>query len=620
MRHTATESNSPRGTLVDAARIWRYLPRKRRLMIVLTLFLIVASSAAELISIASVVPFMSVLIDPASMPQWAILDHVMDPTSGRSIENRQTFIALAFATIIACATSIRICSIWLNVRIAAAIGSDVGRDVFTGMISRPYAVHVSRHSSDAVALTATYVGQFVTAVQAYLQLATCTLMCVAITVAALTVNWRLALVAGTLLGAFYSVLSAVTKNKLQRNSRIAVESRGKSVKIVQEALGAIRQVILRNCSQYYIDRFHTEDRRLRYAQASSTFLAGFPRFALEGIGLITLSLISLAFIRNEGDLGRFLPALAAGALAAQRVMPAMQQVFSSWAQIRSSSRSTEVVLSALEARSRVTVRADGQAEDSQPLRLTQELELESVVVDHAGRQHPALNGLSCRITAGECVGIIGPTGSGKSTLVDVLLGLVPPTSGKFRVDNSCIASDGEIIDTRWRSRTSEVPQDIYLTDGTIAENIGFGAEPEDIDLESVICAAEKADIREFIASLPKSFLTRVGERGLQLSGGQRQRIGIARALHEDCELLILDEATSALDLASEKAVMGSIWALRGQVTIIVVAHRLSTLFGCDRVFSLEAGKIAREFNRMEFQEFASKNLHAPKTQESEQLP
>jgi ATP-binding cassette subfamily B protein len=355
------------------------------------------------------------------------------------------------------------------------------------------------------------------------------------------------------------------------------------MKLLQESLGGMREIILDNSHEVFERRLMALQREARRLRTLSNFIQAGPRFVVESAGIALIALLSIHFSRQPGGIVAAIPVLGALALGAQRLLPLVQAIYLGWTSYSVNCKHLADVLKLM----RVPVRANGSRGTAAERPFSQ-LELRRLCFKYGKCASTlALKDIDLVIARGERIGLIGKTGSGKSTLADVLMGLLLPTSGEMRIDGVVV---DEATVAGWQAQIAHVPQAIFLADDTIAANIAFGVEGEP-DNERVRQAAERANLRGFIEQLPEGVMTRVGERGVRLSGGQRQRIGIARALYKKATLLVLDEATSAVDHETEAAIMESVASLDRDLTIILIAHRLTTLAGCDVVYRLDGGSI-----------------------------
>jgi ABC-type multidrug transport system fused ATPase/permease subunit len=371
---------------------------------------------------------------------------------------------------------------------------------------------------------------------------------------------------------------------LHRNSIAIAREQTHVVKALQEGLWGIRDVLLDGTQVVYCDVYQRADRMYRRAEGDNNFIGGCPRFVMEALGLVLIAALAYLLSGRPGGVSAALPALGALAVGAQRLLPALQQGYSAWASIAGNQASMAEAILLLEQ----PLPADVLLPDPAPLHLQQHIRFADVSFRYASDSPWVLNGFNLTIARGSRVGIVGTTGSGKSTALDLLMGLLAPTSGEILVDGEPLS--GARV-RAWQRNIAHVPQTIFLSDTTFAENIAFGVPRAQIDMARVRQAARQAQIADFIESSPLAYDAPVGERGVRLSGGQRQRIGIARALYRQAYVLVFDEATSALDNVTEQSVIDSIDALNRDLTIVVIAHRLSTVRHCDTIVELARGNV-----------------------------
>jgi len=565
--------------------LWTNFSLRRRYHLGAALMLMFTSSLAEVVSLASVVPFLAVLANPNAawnvslVQQWA-------PLLG--IGNAQGLllpITLTFAAAAISAGSIRLLTLWLNGRLAAAIGSDLSCEAYRRTLYQPYDVHVRRNSSGLIAAirsdVASVIGQVLNPL---LQLFSSALIVFALVVTLLVINWLVAVGAGLLIFLVYTASMAISSRPLSQLSKRQVVLDVQLIQVLQEGLGAIRDVLLDGSQIFYAETYRQADQPLRRGQALGNFLSSYPRLVMEPTGMALIAFIGYWLVVQDG-VAKALPLLGLLALASQRLLPTAQKVYEAWAQIRNAKQSLVNVLALLSQ----PLPADAMLTMPRPLRFRQCIDLEGIHFRYGPELPEVIHGLDLKISRGDRIGLIGSTGSGKSTLVDLLMGLLQPTQGKILVDGEDLHHIERIPD--WRAGIAHVPQNIYLADSSFAENIAFGIPREQINLERVRHSSEQAQIASFIESSSKGYDTFVGERGIRLSGGQRQRIGIARALYKQAHLLVLDEATAALDDTTEQAVMEAVEGLSRDLTIVMIAHRLSTVKRCDRIIRLEQGRI-----------------------------
>jgi ABC-type multidrug transport system fused ATPase/permease subunit len=389
----------------------------------------------------------------------------------------------------------------------------------------------------------------------------------------------------------YFIISTFTKRRLAADSTAIATALDGRLKTVQESLGGIREVIIDGSQASYLAAFERENSRLSRARASVAITSATPRYLIEAAGMVAIAGIALAAFQREGGLGAAIPTLGAIALGAQRLMPLVQQVYRGWS---TASGHLSLVAQTTEL---LNLPAEQESQSSEGPRLTfaDKITVSGVGFAYPGRRNSALRRIHFEIPAGSALGVIGETGSGKTTLVDLLMGLMEPDEGHVLVDGVRLTTANR---RSWQRSIAHVPQSIFLADASIWRNIGLSLPNLAPDQDRIVDAAKRAQLHDFIMSLPGEYETIVGERGIRLSGGQRQRLGLARAIYKDAPVFVLDEATSALDDATEDAVMGALDSLRRQGrTLIIVAHRISTISRCDWIARLDDGRLA-EFGRL----------------------
>jgi ATP-binding cassette subfamily B protein len=586
---SALNAQRPEPSLLQLLRqLWGHLSRRRRRQLAVALGLMLLSSLAEVVSLAAVLPFLAVLTNPATLWSQPLVQQWAPSLGIRSPQALLLPITLAFAAAAIGAGAIRLLTLWLNGQLAAAIGSDLSCEAYRRTLYQPYAVHVARNSSGLISSISVDVNRVIGGVlNPLLQLLSSTLIALALVGTLVAINWAIAVGAGLVIAMVYAIAMAGSKQPLQHLGQRQVALNKQLIQALQEGLGAIRDVLLDGSQRFYARSYRHADQPLRRIQAQGAFLSSYPRLVMEPAGMALIALLGYLLVRQGGG-ARALPLLGALALGAQRLLPMAQKVYEGWAQSRSSKGSLATVLTLLAQ----PLPAQALLPLPQPLPLRQSLRLEEVRFSYGLGFPEVLHGVDLEIRPGERIGVIGSTGSGKSTLVDLLMGLLEPTSGKILVDGADLydPQQPERL-TAWRAAIAHVPQNIYLSDMSIAENIAFGIPKEHIDLVRVRQAAEQAQIAGFIERSYQGYATFVGERGIQLSGGQRQRIGIARALYKQARVLVLDEATAALDHITENAVMEAVEGLNRDLTVVMIAHRLSTVKRCDRIIQLERGAV-----------------------------
>ena len=575
------------GLIFLIKRLWMHLSRHRKIQFWSVFLLTLISAVAEVISLGAVVPFLGVLVAPEkffSNPFVHKIAHLLGITAPDAL---LLPFAIAFASAAVIAASIRMLLLWANTRLAFVIGSDISIEIYRRTLYQPFRVHLERNSSEVSASLNYKVGYTVGVLLQSLTLVSSAVQLIVVMMALLTFDPMIATIAAVGFGSSYALISWMYKRKLTINAeRISKEST-QVTKAVQEGLGGIRDVLLDGNQPFYCDIYRRADSPLRLAMGNNIFMAGSPRFAMEAIGMVLIVGLAYSLSLQSGGVASALPLLGALALGAQRMLPALQQCYAAWAGIAGSRVALSETLNFLEQ-----PLPDGLlTQQLSPLVFKDKIRFEGVSFQYASNSGLIIDNLSLDIPRCARIGIVGGTGSGKSTVLDLLMGLIEPTQGAIRVDGTMLTPKNR---RSWQRVIAHVPQTIYLADTTLAENIAFGIPRADIDMQRVVQAARQAKISDFIESRPEGYKTFAGERGVRLSGGQRQRIGIARALYKQASVLIFDEATSALDNATEQEVMRAIEDLDRDLTVVIVAHRLTTIKYCDIIVELSNGKLVAQ--------------------------
>jgi ATP-binding cassette subfamily B protein len=549
--------------------------------------MMVIASFAEVFTIGAVLPFIQVLTQPQHIFELAAAQPFVNFLSLTDPKQLLLPITIVFASAAIFSGGMRLLLLWASTKLSFATGADFSASIYNRTLYQSYAIHCSRNSSEVInGISVKSNGVIHSVILPILTLISSALMLVAILIFLLAIEPRIAICAFLGFGMIYACVIGLTRKKLMADS-ICIASEGTQViKSLQEGLGGIRDVLIDGTQAVYCQIFSDADLALRRAQGRSMFISLSPRYGVEALGMVLIALLAYTLAKSSGGLASAVPILGALALGSQRLLPILQQTYSAWAQITSGQATLEDTLELLEQPLPATISQNEIA----PLKFKNQITISQLNFRYASKSPYVLKNINLTIEKGSRVGFIGTTGSGKSTLLDIVMGLLHPTSGSLSVDHQRL----NINNLRnWQSRISHVPQSIYLADSTIEENIAFGVPKDKIDTELVRHAARQAQLAETIEGWEEKYHTIVGERGIRLSGGQRQRIGIARALYKQADIIIFDEATSALDEETESAVMHSIEGLSKDLTLLIIAHRLTTLRNCSKIVELNKGVIKR---------------------------
>jgi ATP-binding cassette, subfamily B, bacterial PglK len=569
------------------ARLWSHLGMRRRRQFKLLLGLMLMSTAAEIVSLGAVLPFLAALTAPAEVLQRPLIASAARALGIGSAAELVLAVTVVFAVAALVSAAIRIAWLWISTRIAFAAGADLSLEVYNRTLYQPYSMHVARSSSEIISGITKKVDSVVFYVLVpLLTLLSSSLQLSAIALVLLAIDPVIALATMLSFGGGYALIAWLSRTRLRRSSQRIAYEQTQVIKALQEGLGGIRDVLLDGTQAAYCEIYRQADRPLRQAQAYVVFNGGSPRFAMEALGMVLIAVLAYGLSRQSGGIAAALPMLGALALAAQRVLPALQQGYAAWANIAASHTQLVDTVELLDQ----PLPADLLAPVSR-LPFKDLVRFEAVRFRYTDDSPWVLDGLDLSIAKGARIGFVGSTGSGKSTMLDLFMGLLLPTEGQILVDGLPITGSRRLA---WQRIIAHVPQSVFLADTSVAQNIAFGVPAAAIDLQRVKEAARQAYIADFIERNPQGYDAFVGERGVRLSGGERQRIGIARALYKQATVLVFDEATSALDNSTEQSVMEVIQSLSRDLTILVIAHRLTTVRRCDNIVELKQGRIVAQ--------------------------
>lgn len=564
---------------------WLTSRRKQQLLLILALSFV--GALAELATIGTLLPFLSLLSNPEGAIRYPGVGSVLEAL-GWTGDGLIVPVTLLFAAVVIAAAVIRLVLVWAALRFTQALGRDLSVRVYERTLHQPYSYHVSRNTSDLLAGVGKVDSVVSSVLSPALDVVVASLMAVAILFALVAIDWVVAIMAALLFGAVYLALSHMSREQVVRNSRIISANVSARIQGMQEGLGGIRDILLDGSAPLHLQRFERYDSAFRMAQVRNSLWGQMPRYLVEALGIGIVAGLAVWTSLRVGNIGEALPVLGALALGAQKLLPLFQRIYAGWNAVIGIQGNLEDVARLADAP--LPEGADVQGDPAQ-LPFRESLTLRNVGFRYRDETPWVFRGLNLTIGKGARVGFAGETGCGKSTLLDLIMGLLSPSEGVLEVDALPLSPQNM---RHWQARIAHVPQSIFLADSTVAANIAFGEPPERIDMARVEAAARRARIHDFIVGLDDGYQTTVGERGVRLSGGQRQRVGIARALYRRADVLVLDEATSALDGETEASVMEGIDEVGADVTVLIVAHRLSTLDGCDMIIRMGGGTMTIE--------------------------
>ena len=568
---------------------------------VLLLVMIIIMALLDMIGVASILPFMAVLMNPGLIETNVILNTMFKNSNMFGIETSQEFLLalgiLVFALLII-SLAFKALTTYAQIRFVQMREYSIGKRLIEGYLHQPYTWFLSRHSADLgktiLSEVSTIIAYGISPLMELIAKGTVTIALITLLV---IVDSKLSFIAGLSLGAGYLIIFYIVRKYLNRNGEERVVNNQIRFTAVSEMFGAAKEVKVGRLEKTYINSFSNSAQIFARAQASSLIISQLPRFVLEAVAFGGILLIILYNTNQTGGFNNALPVISLYVFAGYRLMPTLQQIYSSFTNLSFVGPSLNKLYDDLKS-----LEPFNENQDQGVLAFNKTIRLKNIYYNYPNATRTALKNISLTILAKSTVGIVGSTGSGKTTTVDIILGLLEAQKGTLEVDGVVITKKNS---RAWQRSIGYVPQHVYLSDDTIAANIAFGVEPKDINQTDLLESSKVANLHNFVIDeLPKQYQTIIGERGVKLSGGQRQRIGIARALYHNPQVLILDEATNALDNQTEKSVMDSINSLNKDITIILIAHRLGTVKKCDNIFLLEKGELK---NKGTFEELININ-------------
>ena len=600
------EMKENKGILNFLHRAFLNVRPQRKFQFFLLLLLTIVTSFAEVVSLGSVLPFIGILTQPEQVYNSESLSFLVTFTAASLPSD--LIIPLTIIFIIAAIFSglLRLLLLRSTIYISNSTGADFSEDIYLRTLHQPYKVHLSRSSSEIISGLTQKVSVATSVLASIIQAITSLVLLSAILLTLIYIDPVIALMSMGVFGLCYLIIALITRVRLKNNSKDISELQTKVVKTLQEGLGSIRDVLLDSSQPVYSKQYKVSISALLRSTGENQFITLSPRFAMETIGMVLIASFAYLLTFRAGGIASAIPLLGALALAAQRLLPLLQLIYGNWSNITGNQSALRDVVALLEQK----IPKEDKAGLMSHLEFKEKIEFRNITFSYDKKDSLILKDANLTIDKCSMVGIVGPTGSGKSTVLDILMSLLEPISGKIFIDDQELKKRDY---KKWKSIISHVPQSIFLTDSTIKENIAFGHDRSLINSDLVEESAKKAMLSDFIESLEIGYDTLVGEGGARISGGQKQRIGLARALYKESEILILDEATSALDNDTERKVMDSVKKLSKNQTIIIIAHRLSTLESCNKILHLEDGLLndlgtykdfisSEKFSKIEFDE------------------
>lgn len=581
---TGTDKSAARqSTLAELRELYRFVSPIRRTDLLVLAALVFTGALWELASVAGLFFFLATITGSSSADNSVVGKFAIELARTLNL-NQVAFASAVLILVIVGTTIVRLALNWKLQKFSSSLGHDLTVTVQKHILMQPYAYFTSQSGNPTIAGLEHVQVVVYQVVYPILAAASSAVLAAFLIVAISLVNFEIAAAAFATLLVFYGIIFIFVTPILTRISNVCSEAYTRRIMIASESVGGIRDVIINQAQPIFLNEFGKEDAVFSHSRATVAFIGLAPRFLIEAIGFIVIAILAL-IVSQDDAWATALPTLGALALGAQRLLPLVQQVYASAAATagnRAFLRETLVWLNL------PLTQLESKANDP-PLAFKDHILFDRVSFRYVGRQVGALEDINIRIEMGSRIALAGPTGSGKSTFADLLMGLLEPSTGCVRVDGIPLTPDNL---HRWWKNIAHVPQAIFLADGTIAENIIFGAGGVPDTQSRVIEAAVRAHLHEFVMSLPEGYETGIGEKGIRLSGGERQRLGIARAIYKGAQVLVLDEPTSALDADAEEAILQMLDELTEEgKTIVLISHRPLSVANADRIIRLSHGRV-----------------------------
>ena len=563
-----------------------YISAKRKRQLFISFTSVLFAGIAEIASLSITLPFITLLTDKNSFLNLTAVKRLINILN----INPNQLISLIFYLlifIVIVSGLMRLFNIWLIHKVVMAIGNELSTKCFDNILNQPYSFHLRNNTSKNIASLEKNIDAVILSLESSILAFTGLFIIFCIILTLLRIDYWITISTAIIFASSYYLISNASKNILLKNSKFTVRKQPQKIKVLQEGIGGIRDIILDNNQNYFVKLFSNIDKSLKKRIAQNIFVSSSPRYIIESLSIIIICSLSYFIYNKNYETFNSIAVLGTFALGAQKLLPNMQTVYRCWQSITNKRYELIDIIKLLKLQN---IKSN---KSTKKLELSSNIKLKNISFGYTNDK-PLYKNLNLKINVGQRIGIIGPTGSGKSTLVDLIMGLIKPQDGEDFIDNLNLYKTQENL-YRWRSAISHVPQNIFLSDRSFIENIAFGVPKEDINFELIRKASQKACIEKFILSTENGYESLIGERGIRLSGGQRQRLGIARAIYKNTNLLVFDEATSSLDNNTEDQIINTIYSLERNLTIIIIAHRLRTVSKCDRILELRDG-IIKEIN------------------------
>lgn len=594
-------TNQTNNYIFEIKSLWFFFSKSRKIQYVGLIFFMVISAFLEVVSIGAIIPFIAILIEPTRLLDYSLGNNLFIYLGNPDESKLVLFMTMAFTITAVFSSLFRMYLVYINTKIAYGSASDLAVILYKTTLNKPYKLHLSTNSSVVVSAISDKVNEVAIGVlQAIPTLISSIILLISIIVGLLFINPFITINLALFFTIIYFFINLFFKRKLTQHSQEIAIGRANLINHIHDGLGGIREILLHKLQPMFIEIFSKTNKPLRNAAGSNYFISSSPRYFIEALGIILIALVTIYLSKQPGGLSSGLPLLGVMVMATQKMLPIFQQIYSSWVAIKTSESSLKIILKLLSE----SDSAEDLFNKNKNIRFKEKFEMININFSYDKDKPKILNNLNICIKKGQIIGLIGKSGSGKSTFIDVLIGFLKPSSGLIKVDN--IAIDQRNIKS-WQGFISHVSQNVFILDDTVYKNIAFGIPDNEIDIKRVKWAAKLACADEFIKLMDNGYYSKLGDNGVSISGGQRQRIAIARALYNKSNFIIFDEATSSLDELTELKVIRSIRKISKNTTIIMISHKLSLLKFCDSIYQIKNGSVSF-LSKLDFKKFSIKNL------------
>ncbi len=576
--------------------LFKFIRNDKKVKLIFLFFLTIFTSLAEVVSLGSLLPFVSFISNPEKTNEIEILNTILNYFQISGYKDTVKFLAYFFILAALVAGLSRIFLLKLSIDLSRLIGTELSSDIFRKILTQNYLKHISVHSAEMISGLTQKVSQASGILVSVITLLTSAVLFISILITLIIIDPIISLLSALTFGFVYFIIGLISRKKLIGNSKFISNEQDNVVKILQESLGSVRDIILSRTYNVYFSIYDKSIFNLNRAVSQNAFVNQSPRFFMETVGMVFISGIIIAYTRQDFDLANIIPILAVLALGAQRLLPLMQMIYGNLTVILGSTAGLEDVLKLLRKKEKTNFIID----NDKSFKFNKDITIKNIFFSYKKNSQYALKNINLKIKSGSRVGIIGETGSGKSTLLDIIAGLVKADKGKIYIDN--VKLDQKNL-KYWYNKISYVPQNIFLLDTSIKQNIALGVNKEEIDIKRIKFALKVSKLDKFVSKHKDGYDLVVGEKGVRLSGGQRQRIGLARAIYRKSSIILFDEATAALDNETEKTVIESINNISKNITTIMIAHRISSLRYCDKIIKIKAGQIEGIYKYKDIKKF-----------------